>query len=103
MRAVLVDHARWRKAQRRGGDYTRVPLDDAVDAHEERAVDLIALDEALARLGGLDVELQQVVEMRFYVGLSEVEIASVLGKSTRTVRRAWRVAKMWLRRELTHD
>jgi len=103
MRAVLVDHARWRKAQRRGRDHARVPLDDVVDAHERHAVDLVALDEALDRLGALDTELQQVVELRFYSGLNESEIASIIGKSTRTVRRAWRVAKLWLRRELTHD
>ncbi len=100
MRRILVDHARKRRALKRGGPNQRVPLDDTVARYEERAVDLVGLDDALGRLGRLDPQLSRVVELRFFIGLSEEETGSALGISARSVRRAWRVAKMWLSREL---
>lgn len=103
MRAVLIDHARRRKAGKRKSKGSKVPLDDIVSAYENRALDLLALDEALDRLAKIDSELARVVEMRFFAGLSEVQTAQVLDVSTRSVRRAWRVARMWLRRELSRE
>lgn len=100
MRFVLVDHARRRSAAKRGGPLTRVPLDAAVSAYEERSVDLIELDDALTRLSSSDPQLGQIVEMRFFGGMTESEIGDVLGVSVRTVERSWRFARMWLCREL---
>lgn len=103
MRAVLIDHARRRRALKRSGGGARVPLDTVVSAYEDRALDLIVLDEALHRLARVDPELTKLVELRFYGGLGESESAQVLGVSVRSVRRAWRVAKMWLRKDLGHE
>lgn len=100
MRRILVDHARKRRALKRGGDNQRVALDDTVARYEERALDLVGLDDALGRLGHLDPQLSRVVELRFFIGLSEEETGSALGISARSVRRAWRVAKLWLSCEL---
>ncbi len=100
MRLILVDHARRRNAAKRGGHAARVPLDDTLAMYEARCQDLIALDEALARLSQMDPQLGRVVELRFFGGLTEEEAASVLQVSPRTVRRSWRIAKMWLWSEL---
>lgn len=100
MRRILVDHARKRRALKRGGANQRVALDDTVARYEERAVDLVGLDKALNCLGRLDPQLLRIVELRFFIGLSEEEAGSALGISGRSVRRAWRVARMWLSREL---
>jgi RNA polymerase sigma factor (TIGR02999 family) len=100
MRAVLVDHARRKQAEKRGGGRERVPLDDVADLFEERVPDVLALDEALARLGAMDEELGRLVELRFFAGLSVEETARALDVSEPTVVRGWRVARAWLSREL---
>jgi RNA polymerase sigma-70 factor, ECF subfamily len=101
MRRVLVDHARTRKALKRGGGGTLVTLGD--EGHEVAApdsVDVLALDEALARLAELDPRKARLVELRYFAGLSIPEAAAALGVSLATVGREWAVARMWLRREL---
>jgi len=100
MRSVIVDHARHRSRLKRGGGSVRVPLDDVVDLYEDRALDLIALDHALVKLGEVDEEQARVIELRFFGGLTEAETAEMLGVSPRTVSRIWRRARAWLRREL---
>jgi len=101
MRRVLVDFARDRQSQKRGGDWRQVTLDEGLILGGEPNVDLIALDEALQRLGALDPRKVQVVEMRFFGGLSLEDAAEVLGVSTDTIGRDWNAAKAWLLRELT--
>ena len=103
MREVLVDHARRKKALKRGGAFERSPLDTGCLAYEENVVDLLAVDEALGRLGRLDPEAAGIVELRFFGGLTEQEVADVLGVSPRTVRRGWRAARIWLARELQSE
>ncbi len=96
MRSVLVDHARRKKAVKRGGDGRRVPIDDVVAMYEAKAFDLVVLDEALTALTALDPQLTRIVELRFFGGMTEREIGDALGVSERTVRREWKLAKMWL-------
>jgi RNA polymerase sigma factor (TIGR02999 family) len=103
MRHVLVDHARSRAAAKRGGLIQKLSLDEAWMAPEEVAVELVALDEALVRLAVIDGRKSRVVEMRFFAGLSVEETAAALGVSDKTVMRDWRIAKMWLHRELSGD
>jgi RNA polymerase sigma factor (TIGR02999 family) len=101
MRRVLVDHARTRRALKRGGGGTQVTLGDAehiVAAPD--AVDVLALDDALARLAIMDPRKARLVELRYFAGLSIPEAAAALGVSQATVGREWAVARMWLRREL---
>jgi RNA polymerase sigma factor (TIGR02999 family) len=100
MRQILVERARARHAGKRGGSRIRVTLDAGLLAAETRAIDLEALDEALTRLEALDAELAQVVEVRFFGGLSIEEAAETLDVSPATVKRRWTVAKAWLAREL---
>lgn len=100
MRHVIADRARSRDAKKRGGGWDRVTLDAVIDSAHEVELDLVALDDALERLGHLDERQARVVEMRFFAGLQEVEIAEVLGVSDRTVRNDWRCARLWLEREL---
>lgn len=100
MRSVLVDHARSKKRGKRGGGRVRVPLDDLLLPYEDRAGDLLALDEALSRLAALDAEEAAVVEMRFFGGFTAPETAHALGFSLRKVERLWEHARAWLRREL---
>jgi RNA polymerase sigma factor (TIGR02999 family) len=101
MRRVLVDFARERQSQKRGRDWRQVTLDEGLILGGEPNVDLIALDEALRRLGALDPRKVQVVEMRFFGGFSLEDAAEVLGVSTDTIGRDWNAAKAWLLRELT--
>jgi RNA polymerase sigma factor (TIGR02999 family) len=101
MRRVLIDHARASRAEKRGGGDVKVPLDDALAAAAETPDALIELDEALARLAALDQRQARVIELRFFGGLSVEETAEVLGVASRTVKRDWRVARAWLRRELS--
>ena len=101
MRRVLVDHARSRNAAKRGGGAARLPLDDALMLYEDRATDLLALDEALDRLDGLDNQLGRIVELRFFGGLTNREAGEVLGLSTRSVERGWSTARAWLRGALS--
>jgi RNA polymerase sigma factor (TIGR02999 family) len=106
MRRVLVDYARRRVAKKRDGAREMIPLDTAVIAVDEQADMLVALDDALSRLGELDQRLVHVVEMRFFAGLTEEETAEVLGVSARTVRNDWVKAKTWLFQDLNetpHD
>lgn len=100
MRQILVERARARRAAKRGGSRIRVTLDAGLLATEAPAIDLEALDEALTRLEALDAELAQVVEVRFFGGLSIDEAAEALDVSPATIKRRWAVAKAWLAREL---
>lgn len=100
MRRVLVDHARARRALKRGGGDVQITLGDAYSAVAPDAVDVLALDEALARLAVMDARKARLVELRYFAGLSIPEAASALGVSQATVIREWAVARMWLRREL---
>ena len=100
MRRILVDHAR-RRNQKRGAGVVHVSLDDAAIVGGETPVDFVALDEAMTVLQRVDPRKVQVVEMRFFGGLSVAEIAGVLGVAEVTVMRDWRSAKAWLYRELT--
>jgi RNA polymerase sigma-70 factor, ECF subfamily len=101
MRRVLVDHARGRNALKRGNGEIRVPLDDVDVPAVGHDVDLVALDDALARLAMLDERQARIVELRFFGGLSVPETAALIGASERTVKRDWQVARAWLTRELS--
>lgn len=103
MRRVLVDHARARGYQKRGGGAQRVTLDEALIVSPEPALDLVALDCALEALAAADVRKSRVIELRFFGGLSVEETADVLHVSADTVKRDWRLAKLWLLRELEGD
>jgi len=100
MRRILVDHARAHQAAKRGGVREKLEFDEALAPSDERSVDLIALDDALQDLATFDVRKSRIVELRFFGGLSIEEIGEVLAISPRTIRREWRVAKAWLRREI---
>jgi RNA polymerase sigma factor (TIGR02999 family) len=101
MRRVLVDHARARHAEKRGGDIVFVSLDAAADMPDDSAVgDVLAIDEALKRLAAHDPEQVRIVELRYFAGLTVEETARVVGRSPRTVKREWRLAKAWLYQEL---
>ena len=97
MRSVVVDYARQRLAQKRGGDLHRVTeLPDDVEGGLRLDEDMLALDTALTRLAGVDAKLAQVVELRYFAGLSEAEIACLLKRSERSVRRDWQKARLYL-------
>lgn len=101
MRRILVDHARERLAEKRGGaGAVRLTLDERVAIVEEREVDLLALDEALTRLAAMDKRQARVVELRFFSGLNVEETAKVMEVSPATVKLDWSMAKAWLRREM---
>jgi len=100
MRRILVDYARARNYQKRGGGIELLPLEAARAIGTERPPDLLALDDALQALARLDLRKSQVVELRFFSGLSVTETAEVLSISPETVNRDWRLAKVWLLREL---
>lgn len=101
MRRILVDHARARSTQKRGAGCSLVTLVDSLTSEAPQSVDLLALDEALTRLSRLDARQGRVVELRFFGGLKIEETAEILDVSPKTVKRDWRHAKAWLRRELT--
>jgi RNA polymerase sigma factor (TIGR02999 family) len=103
MRRLLVDHARGRAAEKRGGQIEIVPLDDVQAGLEDKAPNLLALDEALTNLAKLDPRQAQVVELRYFAGLSLQETAEVLNVNRVTVGRDWRHARIWLRRRLRHQ
>jgi len=96
MRRIMVDHARQRQALKRGGGALKVTLDEAAHAVEERAVELLALDEALEKLAAFDKRKADVVEMRYFGGLTMEEIADVLKVHVNTVTREWTAARAWL-------
>ena len=101
MRRVLVDYARARQAHKRGGSATFVSLAAAADTPDEsRVADVLAIDEALERLAAFDPEQVRIIELRFFAGLTVEETARLVGRSPRTVKREWRLAKAWLYREL---
>src|SRR5262249_20098151 len=97
---ILVERARARGAAKRGGGNLRITLDPGLVAAENPTFDLESLDEALNRLAAMDPELAQVVEVRFFGGLSIEEAAEALGRSSATVKRRWTPARAWLAREL---
>jgi RNA polymerase sigma factor (TIGR02999 family) len=101
MRRILVDYARSRKYQKRGGGALRVEFDETMIVSPERAAEVVAVDEALVRLAKIDPRKSQLVELRFFGGLSIEETAEVLKVSPGTVMRDWTLAKAWLRREIT--
>lgn len=110
MRRILVDYARAREADKRGGSVTRVSLDDLADAPpgqhtvdapgDAAAADVLAVDQALERLTAIDPDQARIIELRFFAGLTVEETAHVLQRSARTVKREWRLARAWLYREL---
>ncbi len=103
MRQLLIDHARQRKARKRGGDRTRVTLDPGMAIAESRSMEIIALDQAMARLGELDPRMETVVECRVFGGMTMDEIAESLEVSRRTVERDWQRARAYLYRDLHPD
>lgn len=102
MRRILIDRARTHQAAKRGGDMVRVPLDAVEFAADQPADTLVALDDALLQLSTIDERLSQVVEYRFFGGLTEQEIASAVGVTDRTVRRDWLKAKALLATIMQH-
>ena len=98
MRQVLVDHARSKRAQKRGGGWERVPMTEAVAEFQAPNIDVLALDDALVELAKLDERQSGVVVMRFFGGLSMQEIATVLGISVGSAENAWYFARAWMRR-----
>lgn len=101
MRRILIDHARARQAEKRGGSSIFVSLREAANTPDEsRRADVLAIDEALERLARLDPGQVRIVELRYFAGLSVEETAQVVGRSPRTVKREWRLARAWLFREL---
>jgi RNA polymerase sigma factor (TIGR02999 family) len=103
MRRILIDHARQRSAGRRGGGAVPLPLDEATTVAVEAPEALLALDDALAKLANLSPRLAQVVECRYFGGLTEDETAGALGVTTRTVQRDWVKARGWLHNALIAD
>jgi RNA polymerase sigma factor (TIGR02999 family) len=103
MRQILVDFARERGYQKRGGGMHQLSFDEALKIGQQRDEDLVALDEALSALAQVDQRKSQVVEMRFFGGLSEKEIAETLRVSPETIRRDWRMAKAWLLQWLSEE
>lgn len=100
MRRILVDHARGRQTVKRGSGFPRISLEESQAPPEERDVDLIALDDALNTLETMDPRQKRIVEMRFFAGLTNEEIAELLDVSPTTVKREWRTARLWLFREI---
>lgn len=101
MRQVLVDYARREHAQKRGWGVVRVSMDEAVGLARERGEDVVELDEALRELAKIDPTASQIVELRFFGGLTIREIAEMTGKSPRTIDREWSLARAWLYRRLS--
>lgn len=102
MRHILVDYARQKRYAKRGGGARKVDLSEAATVSEERAAEVVALDEALSGLAEIDRRKSQVVELRYFGGLSLEEVAEVLQVAPITVRREWEAAKAWLYRELSN-
>jgi len=103
MRRILVDHARSKGSDKRGGGAAKITFDDALALSDEPGRDLVALDDALQTLATVDERKSRMIELRFFGGLSVEETASVLRVSPDTVKRDWRLAKAWLLRELRGD
>jgi RNA polymerase sigma factor (TIGR02999 family) len=104
MRRILVDYARAKHAQKRGGGAVLVSLDVAADQSDDaRIADVLAIDEALERLALQDPDQVRIIELRFFAGLTVEETARVVGRSPRTIKREWSLAKAWLYRELQRE
>lgn len=103
MRQILVDHARRRLADKRGGGALKISLDDRIGRSEARDADLLALNEALDRLSAMDEQQARIVELRYFSGLGVEETAEALQISSATVKREWRSARIWLFNELTRQ
>jgi len=103
MRRILIDEARARRAERRGGDNLTIALDEALDVEKGEDLDLIVLDLALQSLAKINRRQSQVIELRYFGGLSVEETAEVLKVSADTVMRDWRFAKAWLKREMVRE
>lgn len=103
MRRILVDSARARQNLKRGGAAQRITLDDTLQIVDGRRMELVALDDALSTLAKLNERQSRIVELRYFGGLSEEEVAEVLQISARTVRRDWSLARVWLYRELNRN
>lgn len=103
MRRILIDHARARGSLKRGGDAVHVALDDTPVGSSPPYADLLALDEVLTRLAAIDMRKSRVVELRYFAGLSVEETAEALDVSPDTVMRDWKMAKLWLLRELKRE
>jgi RNA polymerase sigma-70 factor (ECF subfamily) len=103
MRRILVDHARRHRREKRGGDWDKVEFDEALAPAVSRNLDVIALDDALQDLTGLNPQHARIVELRFFGGLKTDEVAEVLELSPRTIEREWRMARAWLRRQIFGD
>ncbi len=100
MRRVLLDYAKAQGRQKRGGDWEQIALSDASLIPDEKAVELVALDEALKALAKQDTRKSRIVELRYFGGCTVEEVAEILGVSKETIAREWRLARAWLRREL---
>jgi len=103
MRRILIDHAKAKHRVKRGGTAVKVMLDENANFTQERASELLALDDALQRLARMDERKSRIVELRYFGGLTVEETAQVLGISDKTVMRDWNLAKAWLYRELTNN
>jgi RNA polymerase sigma factor (TIGR02999 family) len=103
MRQILIEYARRRTRAKRGGGVGTLTLDETARVSQTRATELLALDEALERLAAIDPRKSRVVELRFFGGLSVEETAAALHVAPNTVLRDWRLAKAWLRREISHE
>jgi len=103
MRQILVDHAREHNAQKRGGDVTKLSIDEAISFANKNDFDLVMLDDALKTLASFDPQQSRIVELRFFAGLTIEETAEVIGISSSTVKREWGLAKAWLRREVVKE
>ena len=103
MRRILIDRARARKSQKKGGDAKHVSLDGLTEISVEKADELIALDQALDELAEVDGAKADLVKLRFFVGLNMEEAAGALGISIRTAERNWSYARVWLQRQMTRD
>lgn len=101
MRNILVDHARTKKAKKRGGEYATISLTQDVAISKQRQLDLVALDDALKGLAALDERQCHIVELRFFAGLSIAETSQALEISPATVKREWATARLWLLREMS--
>ncbi len=101
MRRILIEYARSRNAAKRGGGARPVSLDEGIDISDERASDLLALDDALTALAEFDPAKARLVELRFFAGLTVAETAAVLGTSEATINRQWRLARAWLGQEMS--
>jgi RNA polymerase sigma factor (TIGR02999 family) len=103
MRCILVDNARRRRSEKRGGDRKRIEWDDRIEPPARPTDDLLAIDDALTKLAAADPESAQLVKLRFYVGLSVEEAAEAMGLARATAYRTWNFAKAWLKTQLGEE